>query len=197
MKTKKILTGIALCLFASAASATIIEFTTGGQSSSIYPGQSFTTGAFDVGQTGWDFTSFTWLDSDGTTPVGEGTIFVFADLANNTSFTPNSMSSGSTGYVSQSDIYAGSAYSFSSAVTLAENTKYWILTDTAFTHGRADTGSYSGGNRFYAVDATTNWGMSSNGDSNFQATLTAVPEPSSIVLLLLGTFAGLVAFRRR
>ncbi len=183
---------LALASFSSVAFADIIASNASGTgSNTLFFGQSVTTPSGGP----WNNVVFNFFsDPTATTPTAAGTVYL---LTQSYTGAPNALSSGTAGFLA-SAAAAGGFYTFSANVTLQPGTQYFFYTDTInFITGGGD--SYSGGSVFFSPAAGTNYAANS-GDADFRlqgSVVTAVPEPSSLMLLGTGLSALAGGLRRK
>lgn len=135
----------------------------------------------------------------------------FVNIYNTTGSEGAWLPSGVLGTVlagSENPATAGNYTYTASGITLLADTNYWIVAKVSwgagqykwgYTTSETTTGSWSitasANTRAYSLDSGSSW---INGDGNpyiFAVNATAVPEPSMVLLLLVG--GGVLAFIRR
>jgi hypothetical protein len=153
-------------------------------------GESFTT----PGGGPWNSISFNFYsDSPATTPAAPGTAFL---LSMAYAGTPAALSNATPGFIASSTSNAGGIYTFDSAVTLQQNTQYWIFTNTVFPF--AVTGSITAGTPAqsqYTGDPFVNF-PSQVHNFTLSGGVIATPEPSTLALTG-AALCGLAFFARR
>lgn len=107
---------------------------------------------------------------------------------------------------SGSDAFGNFTFTATSTITLAANTKYWMVITSPdagdpFAWARSEevvtpTGVFTFGIQAISYNSGTNWQQGSNGPHSFSIEGTAVPEPATILFLGLG-LVGLLILRRR
>lgn len=174
-------------------SQTVGTSTVGG---SGYQGQSFST------PTGgpWDNLTFSWIQSDGVTPLATGNLFI---LTQEYLGSPSGLSALTPGFVAESLGVAADAYFFNSSVTLDPSTQYWVyMGDDA----SQPLGGFTSDENTLPEPAYEQFGsplsnyFQNSAEFNFilSGNIAAVPEPASMALWgLITAGCGLVAYRRR
>jgi hypothetical protein len=184
-----------LVLLGSASIAkadTIDSYTSGTAMATDYFGESFTTPSGGP----WDSITFSFYsDVPPATPAAAGDLFLLTEeyLGD-----PAGLSSSTPGLLAESVSNAGGIYTFSSPVTLAAGTEYWVYTDASLEISGSGTGGSSAGEAYFAATSTTDFSAFGGGQiTNFtlQGT-TSVPEPPTYGLMLLGIGAVLVLRKR-
>jgi hypothetical protein len=183
-----------LVLLGSASIAkadTIDSFTSGAATATDYFGESFTTPSGGP----WDSITFNFYsDVPPATPAAAGDLFLLTEeyLGD-----PAGLSSSTPGFLAESVSNAGGVYTFSSPVTLAAGTEYWVYTDASFEISGSGTDGSSAGEAYFADSNTTDFSADGGQITNFtlQGT-TGVPEPPTYGLMLLGIGAVLVLRKR-
>jgi hypothetical protein len=149
-------------------------------------GESFTT----PGGGPWNSISFNFY-TPAATPAAVGTGFL---LSMAYAGTPATLSNATPGFIASSTSNAGGIYTFDSAVTLQQNTQYWIFTNAVFPSNVA--GSITAGTPAqsqYTGDPFVNFPSQV---LNFTLSGVATPEPSTRALTGVA-LCGLAFFGRR
>jgi hypothetical protein len=182
-----------LLVAASVSRADLLVLVTDGTRSNVPVtfGQSFTT-PNGPSETNITFNFFSNIPP--TTPYALGAGFLLG-----TPYTglPSGLNPTTPGFLGETNA-SGGHYSFGSSVVLAGGTQYFFY-ETALLPQNAITGggaSYSGGNDYISINSGP-FRSSPPFSANFEVTGTAVPEPSALVLGVLGSLGGLGWFWRR
>jgi hypothetical protein len=156
--------------------------------------QSFSTGSAD-----WTLGSIALSLEAGSGTTGGFTVNLWSDSDS----TPGTL----LGTLAGNDNPGTGLYSYTGAFALNPNSTYWVVTDVAADY-TGDVFGWVGANAGTTVGSTVGAGYSSDGGATWGtdsstsflmqviATPTVVPEPSSIVLGVMGG-AGCLLFRRR
>lgn len=195
MRTTTILLLLCFIFQTDALHAGLINAHTGsaGGGNAQDPGIRLTTP--NVG-TGWNKLTFNFFHSGDGTDRALGNLFLLDAVYEGT---PQDLSSSTTGFLAQA---AGnsSVYAFAPDVTLSSNTTYYFFADLGLSRGHSTFISYSQG----VSPGHQSYG-SANGNLDFterpfhihyELSGSAVPEPSSLLLVGLGV-AGVFVRRKR
>ncbi len=179
----------------SSARAGILASYTGGTNDANTSGYFFGTSIHTGSQGPAHDLQFTFLGTNGTTPVASGTIYL---LSSPYAGTPTALSSSTAGYL-DSAVASGGIYTFNAATTVQADTDYYIYLATSVLH--MGYGLHSG-TAYQAVSPTSNYTTFNGIQLNHQLTGTVdtstVPEPSTMALALSGlAAAGIAVLRRR
>lgn len=146
---------------------------------------------------GWNNITFNWI-SPTSSPVAFGTLFL---LSQQYLGTPAALSSSTAGFLAASTGISSGKYVFPSAVVLLPGTTYWFYSNGLISAGAITLGCPSGSCPslaiYFSASANTNFAGDNVGQENFSLQGTAVPEPSSLVLLASGLAGLLGAARKR
>ncbi len=147
--------------------------------------------------TSWNNLTFNFFHSGDGTDRALGNLFLLDALY---AGTPQDLSSSTTGFLAEA-AGNGSVYTFAPGVTLSSNTTYYFFADPGLPNGHSTFIAYSQG----VSPGHQSYG-SANGNTNFtarpfhihyQLSGSAVPEPSSLLLVGLGVAGVLVQRKRR
>ena len=181
----------------SSARAGILASYTGGTIDPNASGYFFGTSIHTGSQGPAHDLQFTFLGTNGTTPVASGTIYL---LSSPYAGTPTALSSSTAGYL-DSAVASGGIYTFNAATTVQADTDYYIYLATSVLHMGY---GIPGGNvsAYQATSPTSNYTTFNGIQLNHQLTGTVdtstVPEPSTMALALSGlAAAGIAVLRRR
>ena len=198
---KVLLIGLAvafLCIAATMVQASVIAShapSSEHYSSGVggYNGQSVTTPAGGP----WNNLTFNFVNRDGN-PVGAGDLYLLSERYTST---PPDLNYGTSGFIATSS-GNGSVWNFAADVKLNPNTKYWFYSKNnlpslhysndgpdQYTGGEMQTAGAAAHQTFGDDDRT-------NSDLEFSLSGTVVPEPSTLLLGMLG-LAGFALVRRR
>ena len=146
----------------------------GASTNSVFPGQSVTT----PGGGPWSNLVFNWF-GPGLSEEAAGTLYL---LSQPYLGSPAALSNAVPGFIAAAGA-VGDAYTFAPSVTLDPLTTYFFFNSQVLTiSGNGDT--YAGGNGYGAFSAAGSFFSSPAEDINFRLQGTAIPEPSSVVLLI-------------
>ena len=127
----------------------------------------------------WNSISFNFYsDIPATTPAAPGTAFL---LSMAYAGTPAALSNATPGFIASSTSNAGGIYTFDSAVTLQQNTQYWIFANAALrmsgsiTSGTSAESQYTGVPFVNFPSQVLNFTLSGG--------VVATPEPSTGALI--------------
>lgn len=191
MKLSYVLSLAALTGTAAVASATVLSSNTsagGGSLPNYYVGQSVTTPSGGP----WHNLQFNFYgDASATTPVADGTLWLFSSEYTGTIA---NVSTSSGGYLASTDSVANNVWQFDSSAWLQPNTQYFFYASSPLsTYYQGDT--YSGG-VFYAQGGLgAAWAAQPSMDETFKLQGT-VPEPAAMGALVVSSL-GLLARRRQ
>lgn len=203
MKKKLLIIAIAISALAAIpthlkGAVTVTESTSGTLpiAEDVFFGQSFTIPSGEAYQN----IRFSWLGTDGASTVAFGDLFL---IDQEYLGTPHDLSSSTTGFVGQSTGISAGEYLFASNLTLNAGSSYWAYTagtPSILGIGASISNPYAGGVQYVAspIEPPVYGDYHQNAptllDMNFK--VSSVPEPSSTVLLGLGSLA-LMSRRRR
>ena len=110
---------------------------------------------------------------------------------------PSGLSTSTPGFLAATSTIQGGEWVFSPSVILQANTQYYFFTDTISTARVASMlDRYSGGTAIRTFPGP-NYQVDTVHDAVFQLQGTAVPEPSSVLLVGMGVFAvGVLRWRK-
>jgi len=180
---------VALC----AEADTIAEYTAGTSGGGAFVGYRFTTPAGSP----YNLEKFTWLWTNGSSHAGAGKLWLLNQAY---AGTPDALSTGTTGYLAQSDTYGTSEagyYTFASTPLLSPSTNYWVyMSDAAV--GSVGMDSPTADVRYFSIAGGNAYFTVANESVNFRAEGSpAVPEPGTLTLFGVATIAGGLMARRR
>jgi hypothetical protein len=168
--------------------------TTGTNSADLFAGQSVTTGSGGP----WDHIVFTFMGPSGN--IANGHLFILSDAYAGTA---SSLSSSTTGFLAESNGISSNGWVFDPTFSLVPNTQYFFYSDFDFAPNTVSFSGdqYAGGNLFLESDSFgfTHFSPLVSQDFDFRLTgtlvaPTAVPEPRSLVLLII-PLCGLLAVK--
>jgi hypothetical protein len=164
-------------------------------------GESFLTPTL-AGDSGWDDITFNWYTGSinsnntisGLTALANGDLFILTQAYTGT---PGALSSSTAGFVAESTGISGGVYDFASGVTLNSDTEYYVYADVAEDEPIVSvTGGSADFERFRSVGGGDFQGPPpSDGENLFDVTGSAVPEPATWAMFLVGF--GAVGFMLR
>ena len=184
---KAALLGMALtCGLVKAAPIDIVSNTSGtmANGNAAYVGQAFTTAA-----TGgpWDDIALSFYSNEGpaTAFYSQGDLFLFSTPYTGT---PAGLSTSVTGFIAEAlaSNISGGMWVFNPSVTLQAGTEYYVYSDVLFAAEAITGGDIISGGQVYAAGISTTDFTSATASLNFQVNGSAVPEPGSIGLTLIG-----------